>query len=126
MCTFHANKSIFEEKRNSASLNNVQLRESLISVFLSENYLMLSVLLQNDENTYGFETPSRAACKHLYKCCREHHSFFQLVHVSTNTPDVVNTRFRLVFFSFYCSYCFGYCFQRISKIYREKITIIRG
>lgn len=50
-------------------------------------------ILQNDENTYGFETPSRPACKHLYKCSMEHHSFFRLVQVSPNPPDVISTRF---------------------------------
>lgn len=52
-----------------------------------------NVVLQNDENTYGFETPSRPACKHLYKCSMEHHSFFRLVQVSPNPPDVISTRF---------------------------------
>ncbi|XP_065207424.1 band 4.1-like protein 4 isoform X2 [Planococcus citri] len=63
-------------------------------IYFKGKYFMLRVSdKNNEENTYGFETPSRAACKHLYKCCKEHHSFFQLVHVSTNAPDVVNTRF---------------------------------
>lgn len=33
---------------------------------------------QNESNTYGFELPSKQACKHLYKCCREHQAFFRL------------------------------------------------
>ena len=37
--------------------------------------------LQNDDSTYGFETPSRQACKHLWKCCVEHHAFFRMVQV---------------------------------------------
>ncbi|PSN55949.1 hypothetical protein C0J52_00424, partial [Blattella germanica] len=50
----------------------------------------------NDENTYGFETPSKPACKHLWKCCVEHHAFFRLVQVSPTTPDIfaLGSRFR--------------------------------
>lgn len=34
---------------------------------------------QNEINTYGFETPKKVACRHLYRCCVEHHAFFRLV-----------------------------------------------
>jgi hypothetical protein len=37
---------------------------------------------QNDENTFGFETPSKSACKSLYKCCSQHLAFFRLVQMS--------------------------------------------
>jgi FERM C-terminal PH-like domain len=37
---------------------------------------------QNDENTFGFETPSKQACKSLYKCCSQHLAFFRLVQTS--------------------------------------------
>lgn len=33
---------------------------------------------QSESNTYGFELPSKQACKHLYSCCREHQAFFKL------------------------------------------------
>ncbi len=39
---------------------------------------------QNEESTLGFETPSRQACKHLWRCCVEHHAFFRLVQTSPN------------------------------------------
>lgn len=42
--------------------------------------------LQNEINTYGFETPKKVACKHLYRCCVEHHAFFRLV----QTPLIPN------------------------------------
>nr|CAD7398522.1 unnamed protein product [Timema poppensis] len=52
--------------------------------------------LRNEENTYGFETPSKPACKHLWKCCVEHHAFFRLVQVSPTTPDIfaLGSKFR--------------------------------
>ncbi|XP_046661412.1 band 4.1-like protein 4 isoform X2 [Homalodisca vitripennis] len=63
-------------------------------IYHKGRYFMLRVCdKNNDENTYGFETPSKPACKHLYKCCVEHHAFFRLVQVSPNPPDVIGTRF---------------------------------
>nr|XP_018908523.1 PREDICTED: band 4.1-like protein 4A [Bemisia tabaci] len=63
-------------------------------IYSKGKYFMLRVCdKNNEENTYGFETPSRAACKHLYKCSAEHHSFFRLVQVLPNPPDILTSRF---------------------------------
>jgi len=66
-------------------------------IYFKGRYFMLRVTdKNNDESTYGFETPSKAACKHLWKCCVEHHAFFRLVQVSPATPDIfaLGSRFR--------------------------------
>lgn len=42
---------------------------------------------QNEINTYGFETPKKAACKHLHRCCVEHHAFFRLVQTTIGSPN---------------------------------------
>jgi len=52
-------------------------------IYFKGKYFMLRVRdKNNEESTYGFETPSRQACKHLWKCCVEHHAFFRLVQVN--------------------------------------------
>lgn len=43
--------------------------------------------LQNEVSTYGFETPKKSACKHLWKCCMEHHAFFRLVRVPPSSSS---------------------------------------
>lgn len=48
---------------------------------------MLRVSEKNsEERTHGFETPSRGACRHLWKCCQEHQAFFRLM--ATGPPPL--------------------------------------
>ncbi|XP_060528153.1 band 4.1-like protein 4 [Cylas formicarius] len=69
----------------------------ITKIYFKGRYFMLRVTdKNNDECTYGFETPSKSACKHLWKCCVEHHAFFRLVQVPPTTPDIfaLGSRFR--------------------------------
>lgn len=69
----------------------------ITKIYFKGRYFMLRVTdKNNDECTYGFETPSKSACKHLWKCCVEHHAFFRLVQVTPTTPDIfaLGSRFR--------------------------------
>ncbi|CAG9841073.1 unnamed protein product [Diabrotica balteata] len=69
----------------------------ITKIYFKGRYFMLRVTdKNNDECTYGFETPSKSACKHLWKCCIEHHSFFRLVQVAPTSPDIfaLGSRFR--------------------------------
>ncbi|GAB6025521.1 hypothetical protein CHUAL_011253 [Chamberlinius hualienensis] len=65
----------------------------ITKVYFKGKYFMLRVRdKNNDESTYGFELPSKQACKHLWKCCVEHHSFFRLTQVcTTNSGKVFGT-----------------------------------
>lgn len=50
-------------------------------------YFMLRVSEKNsEERTHGFETPSKSACRHLWKCCLEHQAFFRLM--ATGPPPL--------------------------------------
>ncbi|CAO1373973.1 unnamed protein product [Diamesa serratosioi] len=74
----------------------------IAKVYFKGRYFMLRVCDKNNEvSTYGFETPKKTACKHLWKCCVEHHAFFRLVRVTpaqppANTGDFfsLGSRFR--------------------------------
>ncbi|XP_037920743.1 band 4.1-like protein 4 isoform X2 [Hermetia illucens] len=55
----------------------------IAKVYFKGRYFMLRVCDKNNElSTYGFETPRKSACKHLWRCCIEHHAFFRLVRVA--------------------------------------------
>ncbi|XP_022246371.1 LOW QUALITY PROTEIN: band 4.1-like protein 4 [Limulus polyphemus] len=72
----------------------------ITKVYFKGKYFMLRVRdKNNDENTYGFELPSKQACKHLWKCCVEHHAFFRLTQVrevpgSSGKMFSLSSRFR--------------------------------
>ncbi|XP_011302678.1 band 4.1-like protein 4 isoform X1 [Fopius arisanus] len=63
-------------------------------IYYKGRYFMLRVSEKNsEERTHGFETPSRGACRHLWKCCQEHQSFFRLM--ATGPPPLSPySRFR--------------------------------
>ncbi|XP_055852617.1 band 4.1-like protein 4A isoform X4 [Episyrphus balteatus] len=55
----------------------------IAKVYYKGRYFMLRICDKNNElSTYGFETPRKSACKHLWRCCVEHHAFFRLVRVA--------------------------------------------
>ncbi|XP_034240286.1 band 4.1-like protein 4 [Thrips palmi] len=69
----------------------------ITKIYFKGRYFMLRVCdKNNEESTYGFETPSRTACKQLWKCCVEHHAFFRLVRVSPAPNEIfrLSSRFR--------------------------------
>nr|CAH7746836.1 unnamed protein product [Callosobruchus chinensis] len=69
----------------------------ITKIYFKGRFFMLRVAdKDNDDCTYGFETPSKSACKHLWKCCVEHHAFFRLVQVTPASPDIfsLSSRFR--------------------------------
>lgn len=57
-------------------------------------YFMLRVNEKNSaDRTHGFETPSRGACRHLFRCCIDHQAFFRLM--ATGPPPLSPySRFR--------------------------------
>uniref|UniRef100_T1IUU4 FERM domain-containing protein n=1 Tax=Strigamia maritima TaxID=126957 RepID=T1IUU4_STRMM len=60
----------------------------ITKVYFKGRYFMIRVKDKNhDENTYGFELPTKQACKHLWKCCVEHHGFFRLAQVNIAPLD---------------------------------------
>ncbi|XP_052829867.1 band 4.1-like protein 4 [Octopus bimaculoides] len=40
------------------------------------NYFCFFFVFQCDEHWYAFESNNKVACKHLWRCCVEHHAFF--------------------------------------------------
>uniref|UniRef100_A0A1A9W819 Erythrocyte membrane protein band 4.1-like 4A n=1 Tax=Glossina brevipalpis TaxID=37001 RepID=A0A1A9W819_9MUSC len=76
----------------------------IAKVYYKGRYFMLRISDKNNElSTYGFETPRKSACKHLWRCCVEHHAFFRLMRVPppilpnspSNTSDIFQLGSRL-------------------------------
>ncbi|XP_072943304.1 band 4.1-like protein 4 isoform X2 [Epargyreus clarus] len=65
-------------------------------LYYKGRYFMLRVADKNNEaSTYGFESPTRAACRHLWRCCSDHHTFFRLQQSSPASADMFSLGTRL-------------------------------
>ncbi|KAG8191245.1 hypothetical protein JTE90_003258 [Oedothorax gibbosus] len=54
----------------------------ITKVYYKRKYFMIKARDKNNEqNTYGFELPSKKACKHLWQCCVDHRTFFKLTQI---------------------------------------------
>ncbi|XP_018786775.1 PREDICTED: band 4.1-like protein 4, partial [Bactrocera latifrons] len=74
----------------------------IAKVYYKGRYFMLRISdKNNDLSTYGFETPRKTACKHLWRCCVEHHAFFRMVRIAplpnsqSNNSDLFQLGSRL-------------------------------
>ncbi|KAL7846570.1 hypothetical protein SRHO_G00215500 [Serrasalmus rhombeus] len=58
----------------------------ITKVFFKETQFELRVLGKDgSETSFFFEAPSKTACKNLWKCCVEHHTFFRMPENDSNT-----------------------------------------
>ncbi|XP_062870060.1 band 4.1-like protein 4 [Trichomycterus rosablanca] len=58
----------------------------ITKVFFKETQFELRVLGKDcNETSFFFEAPSKTACKNLWKCCVEHHTFFRMPENDSNT-----------------------------------------
>ncbi|XP_076356154.1 band 4.1-like protein 4 isoform X2 [Tachypleus tridentatus] len=85
--------------RNNSKVENY-FWPRITKVYFKGKYFILRVRDKDTgESTYGYELPSKQACKHLWKCCVEHHAFFRLTQfreVPGNSRKVfgLNSRFH--------------------------------
>ncbi|XP_053620563.1 band 4.1-like protein 4 isoform X2 [Plodia interpunctella] len=66
-------------------------------LYYKGRYFMLRIADKNNDTvTYGFESPTRSACRHLWRCCSDHHAFFRLQQTSPASADIfaLGTRLR--------------------------------
>ncbi|RVE52943.1 hypothetical protein evm_002420 [Chilo suppressalis] len=65
-------------------------------LYYKGRYFMLRVADKNNEtSTYGFESPTRSACRHLWRCCSDHHAFFRLQQTAPASADIFAMGSRL-------------------------------
>ncbi|XP_050666453.1 band 4.1-like protein 4 isoform X2 [Leptidea sinapis] len=65
-------------------------------LYYKGRYFMIRVAdKNNDTSTYGFESPTRSACRHLWRCCTDHHTFFRLQQSSPASADIFTLGSRL-------------------------------
>ncbi|KAH9636524.1 hypothetical protein HF086_014785 [Spodoptera exigua] len=65
-------------------------------LYYKGRYFMLRVAdKNNDTSTYGFESPTRSACRHLWRCCSDHHTFFRMQQTSPASADIFSLGTRL-------------------------------
>ncbi|XP_045511721.1 band 4.1-like protein 4 isoform X1 [Colias croceus] len=65
-------------------------------LYYKGRYFMIRVAdKNNDTSTYGFESPTRAACRHLWRCCSDHHTFFRLQQSSPASADIFTLGSRI-------------------------------
>ncbi|XP_034836284.1 band 4.1-like protein 4 [Maniola hyperantus] len=65
-------------------------------LYYKGRYFMIRVAdKNNDTSTYGFESPTRAACRHLWRCCSDHHTFFRMQQTSPASADIFALGSRL-------------------------------
>ncbi|KAK2159671.1 hypothetical protein LSH36_148g02077 [Paralvinella palmiformis] len=80
--------------RNKAKVGNY-FWPRLSKITFKAKFFMIRVRdKNNDENTYAFECSSKAACKHLWKCCIEHHAFFRLTSANESYKRIGGRLFK--------------------------------
>lgn len=57
---------------------------------VSDSRSLSFFLSQCNETSFFFEARSKTACKHLWKCSVEHHTFFRYVHVKVLLIVLIN------------------------------------
>ncbi|XP_074650162.1 band 4.1-like protein 4 isoform X1 [Tubulanus polymorphus] len=68
--------------KNKSKVGNYFWPRIVKVTFKNKNFMIRVKDKNNYENTYTFECPTKQGCKHLWKCCVEHHAFFRLSHVA--------------------------------------------